>query len=160
MKRWMVVCALGLVCFARFSGADHPPEVPASEVVDKASLQSFVEGAEKQMRELVMAQELRTPFLASLKREGDWKHGNTYIVLLGEDGVVIHHSHDEEAVGKNLLDLQDDQGNLIVRDMIAAGADSGSYVDYFWDDPAQTDDADIAKTACAIQFQSVHMPLP
>lgn len=160
MQRWMAVCVLGLVCFAGNFSEAQTPEVTASEVVDKASLQAFVEGTEKRMRELVEGQELRTPFLARLKKEGDWKHGNTYIVLLGFDGVVIHHSHDEEAVGKNLLDLQDDQGNLVVQEMMAAGAAGGGHVDYFWDDPTQTADADSTKTAYAIEFRGVPYGLP
>ena len=135
----------------------EPPETPqdsvitASQVVDGETLQAFVEGAKERIEEIDASGELLSPFLASIREEGDWKHGNTYLILMSEEGIVLLHADDEQAGDKNLHALEDDRGNTVVQDLIAA-SDTGGDVEYFWDDPAQEGDEDTAKIAYATQF--------
>ena len=135
----------------------EPPAPPgdsvitASEVVDGETLQAFVEGAKARIEEIDEGNELLTPFISSLAIEGDWKHGNTYLILMSDEGIVLFHSGDENAGDKNLLAIEDDRGNTVVQDLIAASS-TGGQVEYYWDDPAQEGDEETAKIAYATQF--------
>ena len=135
----------------------EPPETPqdpvitASQVVDGETLRAFVEGAKSRIEEIDESGELLSPFLSSLREEGDWKHGNTSLILMSEEGIVLLHAGDEHAGDKNLYTLEDDRGNTVVQDLIAA-SDTGGHVEYFWDDPAQEGDEDTVKIAYATQF--------
>ena len=152
-QRLIAVLILGLACLlpaARPTTA-QTPEVPASEVVDEQTLAAFVEGVKARIEEISEGNELLTPFIASLREEGDWRNGNLYIVLLSDEGTVLFHADDEHAGDKNLLAVEDDRGNPVVQDLIAASA-TGGHVEYYWDDPDQEGDEDTPKTAYATQF--------
>lgn len=153
MKRMTVVLILGL---ASLLPVAHPvaaqsPAVTASEVVDAETLKAFVEGAKARIEEINEGTELLTPFIASLREEGDWRHGNLYLILLSDEGTVLFHADDENAGDKNLLALEDDRGNTVVQDLIAA-SETGGHVEYYWDDPTQEGDENTAKVAYATQF--------
>ena len=125
--------------------------ITAAEVVDGETLRAFVEGAKARIEEIDASGELLSPFLASLREEGDWKRGNTFLILMSEEGIVLLHADDENAGDKNLHALEDDRGDTVVQNLIAA-SDAGGQVEYFWDDPAQEGDEDTAKIAYATQF--------
>ena len=153
MKLMTVLLILGL---ASLLPTAHPavaqsPALTASEVVDAETLKSFVEGAKERIEEINAGTELLTPFISSLREEGDWRHGNLYLILLSDEGTVLFHADDENAGDKNLLALEDDRGNTVVQDLIAA-SETGGHVEYYWDDPAQEGDEDTPKIAYATQF--------
>lgn len=153
MKRMTVVLILGLASLLPVAhpAAAQSPAVTASEVVDAETLKAFVEGAKARIKEIDESKQLLTPFLASIQEEGDWKHGNTYLMLMNEEGIVLLHSGDVHAGDKNIYALEDDRGNTVVQALIAA-ADSDGHVEYYWDDPAQEGDEDTPKIAYATRF--------
>ncbi len=125
--------------------------ITASEVVDRQTLEAFVEGAKTHIEGIYEAGEALAPFLNSTRVEGDWKHGNTFLMLMLLDGTVLFHAGDVSASGKSLFELEDDTGKTVVRDLIETGRLGGGHVDYTWDDP--NDDADDpAKVAYATSF--------
>ena len=134
--------------------AAQTPTVTAADVVDGETLQAFVEGVRARIEEIDEGNELLTPFISSLAVEGDWKHGNTYLILMSDEGIVLFHSDDENAGDKNLLAIEDDRGNTVVQDLIAASS-TGGHVEYYWDDPAQEGDEETAKIAYATQFSGL-----
>ena len=151
---------IGSGIFPGSVGVEAPPGEPATPrdsvitaagVVDGETLRAFVEGAKARIEEIDESGELLSPFLSTLREEGDWKHGNTFLILMSEEGIVLLHADDENAGDKNLHALEDDRGNTVVQDLIAA-SDTGGQVEYFWDDPAQEGDEDTAKIAYATQF--------
>ena len=151
---------IGSGIFPGSVGVEAPPGEPATPrdsvitaagVVDGETLRAFVEGARARIEEIDESGELLSPFLSTLREEGDWKHGNTFLILMSEEGIVLLHADDENAGDKNLHALEDDRGNTVVQDLIAA-SDTGGQVEYFWDDPAQEGDEDTAKIAYATQF--------
>ncbi len=151
---------IGSGIFPGSVGVEAPPGEPATPrdsvitaagVVDGETLRAFVEGAKARIEEIDESGELLSPFLSTLREEGDWKHGNTFLILMSEEGIVLLHADDENAGDKNLHALEDDRGNTVVQDLIAA-SDTGGEVEYFWDDPAQEGDEDTAKIAYATQF--------
>ena len=152
MKRLTAVIILGLASlFAVRPAIAQSPETTASEVVDAETLKAFVEGAKTQMATLTYPNAVM-PFLASMLVEGDWKHGNIYLIFLHEDGTVLFHADDISARGKDLYAVRDDRGNTVVQDLIAAAGMGGGYVEYYWDDPAVEGDEDMPKTAYAISI--------
>ena len=104
MKRLIVVLILGLASLfiAPDPAVAQSPETTASEVVDAETLKAFVEGAKARIEEISESKQLLTPFIASLTEEGDWKHGDTYLILLNEEGVVLFHSDAADAGDKDL----------------------------------------------------------
>ncbi len=126
-----------------------PPK--ASEVVDRETLKNFVEGAKTHIEGIYEAGEALAPFLNSTRDEGDWKHGNTFLMLMLLDGTVLFHAGDVTASGKSLFELEDDTGKTVVRDLIETGRLGGGHVDYTWDDPNDDED-DPAKVAYATSF--------
>lgn len=153
MKRLNVLLILGLVGLfaAPYSAIAQPPETTASEVVDRETLQAFVEGAKAHTESITDPNDL-TPFLISLATEGDWKHGNTYLIVLYLDGTVLFHADNPSARDKNLHDIEDARGNKVVQALIEAANAGGGFVEYYWDDPAVEGDEDTPKTAYAIRF--------
>ena len=156
MKRLTAALILGL---AGLLVATHPavaesPETTASEVVDRETLQAFVEGVKAQAESIADPNDT-TPFLISLGAEGDWKHGNTYLVFLFFDGTVAFHAGDPSARGKALYDMEDDRGNKVVQALIEAANAGGGFVEYYWDDPAVEGDEDTPKTAYAVRSAGV-----
>ena len=153
MKRMTVVLILGLASLlpTAHPAAAQSPAITASEVVDAETLKSFVEDAKARIEEITEGEEQLTPFIASLREEGDWRHGNLYLILLSDEGTVLFHADDEHAGDKNLYALEDDRGNAVVQDLIAA-SETGGHVEYYWDDPAQEGDENTAKIAYATQF--------
>ena len=156
MKRLTVVLILGLIGLFAASNAAiaQSPETTASEVVDRETLQAFVEGAKARTESITDPNDL-APFLISLATEGDWKHGNTYLIVLYLDGTVAFHANDADARGKNLYDIVDDRGNKVVQALIAAASAGGGFVEYYWDDPAVEGDEDTPKIAYALQLTGV-----
>ena len=125
--------------------------VTAGEVVDRETLATFVESAKTHIEGIYESGDALAPFLNSTREEGDWKHGNTFLMLLLLDGTVLFHAGDVTASGKSLFELEDDTGKTVVRDLIEQGRLGGGHVDYTWDDPIDEED-DPAKVAYATSF--------
>ena len=155
MKRLNVVLILGLagLFVAPDPAVAQSPEITASEVVDRETLKAFVEGA-KALSESITDPNDITPYLISLSTEGDWKHGNTYLIFLYPDGTVSFHTGDASARNKNLYDIEDDRGNKVVQALIEAAEAGGGFVEYYWDDPAEEGDEDTPKIAYATSYVS------
>ena len=153
MKRLTAALILALVGLFAASGAAiaQSPETTASEVVDRETLQAFVEGAKAQLESITDPNDI-SPFITSLGTEGDFKHEDTYLILLYPHGTVYFHAGDAYAQGINLLDMEDDRGNNVVHALIAAANAGGGFVEYYWDDPAQEGDEDTPKIAYITNF--------
>ena len=155
MKRLITVLILGL---ASLLPAAHPavaqtPEVTASEVVDAETLQAFVEGARAWSETFTDPNDF-APYIGAISTEGDWKHGKTHLILMLPNGTVIFHAGDATASGKSLYEIEDARGNKVVQDLLAAANMGGGHVEYYWDDPEQEGDEEIAKIAYATSYVS------
>ena len=153
MKRLTVVLILGLagLFVAPYPSVAQSPEITASEVVDRETLQAFVEEAKARSASITDPNDLM-PYVISLSTEGDWKHGNTYLIFLYPDGTVSFHAGDVSANGKNLYGIEDDRGNKVVQALIEAANAGGGFVEYYWDDPAEEGDEDTPKIAYATSY--------
>ena len=155
MKRLTAALILGLagLFVAAYPVAAQSPETTASEVVDQETLQAFVEGARAWSATFTDPNDF-APYTIALSTEGDWKHGNTYLILMQPDGTVLFHANDATANGKHLNDTEDARGNKVVQALIEAASAGGGFVEYYWDDPAVDGDEDTPKIAYATSYVS------
>ena len=130
-----------------------PEEVTAADVKDAETLKAFVEGAAAWSATFTDPNDF-APYLAAISAEGDWKHGNTYLILMLPNGTVIYHTDDTTVNGKNLYEAEDARGNKVVQQLLAAAAMGGGLVEYYWDDPEQEGDEETAKIAYATSYVS------
>ena len=155
MKRLAGVLISGLAVFfvAAYPTAGQTPEVTASDVVDAETLEAFVEGARAWSATFTDPNDFPS-YVGAISTEGDWKHGNTYLILMLPNGTVIIHTDDPTANGKNLYEAEDARGNKVVQALLAAADMGGGLVEYYWDDPEQEGDEETAKTAYATSYIS------
>ena len=155
MKCLTAVTILGL---AYILPVAHPaiaqsPETTASEVVDAETLQAFVEGARTWSETFTDPNDF-APYTIAISTEGDWKHGNTYLILMLPNGTVIFHADHPSVNGKSLYETEDARGNKVVQALLAAAEMGGAHVEYYWDDPEQEEDEETAKIAYATSYIS------
>lgn len=155
MKRLTTALILGLAgLFVAVSPTvAQSPETTASEVVDRETLQAFVEGARAWSATFTDPNDF-VPYTTTISTEGAWKHGNTYLILMQPNGTVLFHAGDPNANGKYLNDIEDARGNKVVQALIEAANAGGGFVEYYWDDPAQEGDEDTPKIAYATSYTS------
>lgn len=130
------------------------PKVTAGEVVDRETLKGFVTWATSEFAAVTSLAE-GSKLLEAFRVEGsDWNVGNMYLILFAETGHVFIHGEDPNIDGKNAADVVDDDGTLIVQEILAAGArEGGDFAEWCWDDP--NDPADIkCKDAYALKYFS------
>ena len=119
-------------------------EVTAAQVTDAESLKAWVLGAKARIEAITDLNE-GAKLRERLKREGDWKSGSTFLILFFKNGDVFTHGNDREAENKNLMGVEDERGTKVVKELFAAAADGGGFVEYYDDGP---------KTAYAVEYIS------
>jgi len=129
-------------------------KVTAGEVVDRETLREFVLWAESVFAEVDDINE-GAELLQEVRTEGsDYNVGNMYVILFTTEGQVFIHGEDPNIDGKNAYNVKDDEGKLVVREMLENGAeDGGGFVEWCWDDPADADDV-FCKDSYAIRYYS------
>ncbi len=130
------------------------PKVTAGEVVDRETLKGFVTWATSQFAAVTNLAE-GSQILEAFRVEGsDWNVGNMYLILFAETGHVFIHGEDPNIDGKFAGDVIDDNGTMIVQEILAAGAqDGGDFVEWCWDDPHDQTDTR-CKDAYALKYRS------
>ena len=132
MKRLTAAIILGLasLLLAAQTAVAQAPEVTAGEVVDRETLQAFVEAAKEPLERATNFSEVAS-LVGAFRSEGDWKAGSMYLIVLTLEGVVQFHGADLTFEDKNVLDLEDAHGTKIVQEILAAAAGEGGYVEYY-----------------------------
>lgn len=67
--------------------------------------------------------------------KASWVKKDLYVVAQTATGDVLAHATNEKLVGKNLIDIKDQNGKMFVRDLIAVGMKGEGWVDYDWVNP-------------------------
>ncbi len=151
-----------------FDPADAP-EVTASEVVDRESLKTFVNGAIDRLGELFATEGLGglTKAKAVFREEnGPWREGSVYLFTLDATGYVWFHGafpHQFEFVVATGRYIDAVTGEPIFPKIIEAAQSDpeGAFITYHFDDPADdSDSADIPKTAFVRQHTYPGFGLP
>lgn len=126
--------ALGLV---PFPGAVEPALAQtARDVVDRASLKSFVERAAALTESQVSnANDAYAFFDRTFRPTGEWRRGSIYIFVANAQGVIRFHGANRSLEGRNLYNNRDRNGVYYVRELIAAAEAGGGFVRYLFDNP-------------------------
>ena len=145
------------------------PDVTASEVVDRATLKTFVTEAWDYFFPIwtsgdpTAVAKLR---IALRDENGPWKDGSVYLYVLEltSDIVLFHGAFPDIFEFQPLVGIARDgvTGELILPQVLEAATSSpeGGFVEYFYDDPTDdTDRADIPKVGYAREF-SGHATVP
>lgn len=128
------------------------PKVTAGEVEDRETLKGFVTWATSVFAEVTDINE-GTKLLQDVRVEGsDWNVGNMFLILFTTEGHVFIHGENPHFDGKNVFELEDDRGNKVVEQMIAASV-QGGFVEWCWDDPNDANDPR-CKDSYALRYSS------
>ena len=123
------------------------PEVSADEVVDRATLKAFVNGAIDYLLNLYQTNPAGTIGIArSILRNPPWRSGPTYLFIMEESGYTLLHAGfpDRFEFQTPTQTLRDQvTGELILPQIIEAakgGGEEGAFVQYYFDNPDDPDD--------------------
>lgn len=68
--------------------------------------------------------------------KANWTKKDLYVFAMEMKGVVLAHGANEKLVGKNLIELKDQNGKAFAREFIEVGSSKGEgWVDYDWAHP-------------------------
>ena len=68
--------------------------------------------------------------------KANWTKKDLYVFSMEMKGVVLAHGANEKLVGKNLIELKDQNGKAFAREFIDVGSTKGEgWVDYDWAHP-------------------------
>ena len=135
---------------------DHTPDVSASEVVDRRTLRTFVNGAIDHFEGLVEVLGFNSAgVLQSVFRDenGPWRAGPVYLFIIDRTGYTLFHGafpdkYEFKLLTGNVLDAV--TGKAILPQIISAAteSDEGGFVEYHFDNPDDhTDNVEIPKLA-------------
>ena len=138
------------------------PAVTASEVVDRATLKTFVAEAWDYFHPIWASGDptaIAKLRIALREENGPWKDGSVYLYVLEltSNIVLFHGAFPDLFEFQPLVGIARDgvTGELILPQVLEAATSSpeGGFVEYFYDDPTDdTDRADIPKVGYARQF--------
>jgi cytochrome c len=111
--------------FAQQSSPDSPKAKEIEALVDKAAPLIDSKG--------------KSVFSELGKPDSEWRRGDTYLFISTMDGTQIFSGGFPNLNGKNLSDLKDSNGKLLIREFIKTVQSKGSgWVDYMWPKPGQS----------------------
>ena len=142
---------LGLLLEAKPLRAQDVP-ITAGDVVDRETLKGFVESVADSLERVTDANDFPTLSIA-FRTEGDWKRGNLYLSVVTLSGEMFFHGDDPSRDGLDISGLEDDDGEKVVQDILAAANSGGGFVEFTWDDPNDPDD-DPNRLAYATRYTS------
>ena len=119
-------------------------QVTAAQVTDPESLKAFVLGAKAHIEAITDMNE-GARLREKLRTEGDWKSGSMFLVIFLKSGEPFIHGDDRTAESKNLLNVEDERGTRVVKELLAIAPRGGGFVEYQDGGP---------KTAYAVEYTS------
>ena len=124
----------------------EPGDVTAADVMDRATLKSFVRAAASAYTGAID----ETGFdnhgnvvEAFRMEDGVWRIGEIYLFILQTDGLLVFHGANMSFENTNIFDDQDLNGVYYTRELIAAAQAGGGYVEYYFDNPAVAGDEEL-----------------
>lgn len=71
------------------------------------------------------------------KAKSAFVNHDLYIFVLDRDGLTLANGVNQRIVGKNVMEMKDNNGKAFIKDILKIGNEKGSgWVDYVWPDPA------------------------
>ena len=69
------------------------------------------------------------------KSNKNWQKKDLYVFAYNMEGVNIAHGANDKLIGKNLIELKDPEGKLLIKELRDAAAKGGGWVEYEWPHP-------------------------
>ena len=69
------------------------------------------------------------------KTNKNWQKKDLYVFAYNMEGVNIAHGANDKLIGKNLIELKDPEGKLLIKELRDAAAKGGGWVEYEWPHP-------------------------
>lgn len=124
-------------------------QTTAAEVVDRPTLKAFVDGVKAEIESAPTIADTGV-LLEKMRTLGDWRTEDTFLIIFSRTGEPFVHAGDRTAETKNLRDVVDDNGFMVVQALLAAGP-NGAFVDYHVGEP---------KAAYAVQYTTRAVNVP
>ncbi len=125
MRRYFLVCLLSFFAFFNLNAqaADSATPAEAQALVKKAVAYYKANGRQKSIDEFNKAKS------AFVDRD-------LYIFVLDKDGLTLANGVNAKIVGKNVVDMKDNNGKAFIKDILKVAEEKGEgWVDYVWPDP-------------------------
>lgn len=128
MKKFAQLGAIMALTLAATLAHADTPEV-AKSLMDGAIAEVKARGLDKAIKDI--------------NGGGKWNKGQTYVVLVNFDGLMLAHSANEKIVGKSMIEAKDAAGKSFVKDAIAAAKGAGAgQIEMRWANPVTKQIAD------------------
>ena len=118
-------------------------QTTAAEVVDRLTLKAFVDGVKAEIESATTVADASV-VQEKMRVMGDWRTEDMFLVIFTPGGEPFLHAADRTAETKNLRGVVDDNGVMVVRELLSAGPE-GRFVEYHDGEP---------KTAYAVRYES------
>ncbi|MCY4162016.1 MAG: cache domain-containing protein [Flavobacteriaceae bacterium] len=135
------------------------PEITASEVKDRETLEKFVNEAIKVLTaQFAKGKELSVPRLRNTFRKegGHWKSGSVYIWIVSDQNINLFHGANQNLEHEFAnLERLDDKGQEFVKILVNGARqneEDGRFLEYSYDNPANENDGDEPKLGFAKSF--------
>ena len=69
------------------------------------------------------------------KENKTWHKKDLYVFAYNLEGLNVAHGANDKLVGKNLIDLKDPNGKLLIKELRDAAVKGGGWVEYEWPHP-------------------------
>jgi cytochrome c len=69
------------------------------------------------------------------KTNKNWQKKDLYVFAYNMEGVNVAHGANDKLIGKNLIELKDPEGKLLIKELRDTAAKGGGWVDYEWPHP-------------------------
>ena len=104
-------------------------QTTANQVKDRESLKAFVLDGKRYLESLRDYNDVIAS-RETLRQQPRWASGGTYLICVMLDGSIGLHGGDRSFQGRDILDIRDDRGVPVVKEMMKVGEAGGGFVDY------------------------------
>ena len=127
MKSWFEL-ALAAVFSVGFLVSEAQAQESGTREEAKAMVLAAVEYVEK-----VGAEQAFKDFTD--KANKNWQKNDLYVFAYTMDGVNVAHGANAKLIGKNLIEMRDPEGKLLIKELRDTAARGGGWVEYEWPHP-------------------------
>ncbi len=104
-------------------------QTTAGQVKDKDSLKAFVLDAKRHIEGLKDFNDVFA-LRETLRETPRWAAGDVFLITVTPSGAIGSHAGDRAFQGRNILDMRDDRGVAVVKEMMKVGEAGGGFVEY------------------------------
>lgn len=123
LSRWIAGAAFVIGFHAPALAQEHGTRDEAKSMVEAAVAHVKKVGPEQAFKDFTD------------KSNKAWQKKDLYVMAYRNDGTCVGHGANDKLIGKNLMELKDPNGKPLIKELIAAAAKGGDWVEYDWAHP-------------------------